>query len=198
MGLAKNIFFFIGSIFAIIAFFKNVIEPKLIKNHSVWFDIKTKLCEDDLINLNYQISAARRINEELVEKLDRFVLDIENECEYLKLAVLGKQFNFHLKKFGLLFGELVNYIQTPYWKLVERTNDSGQVRYYSQLDREYFENKYDDPDAYIKNLKNASSIVKRMRVEYNVLSALANAQFIELLFLKSKIKKILQTPTLLG
>jgi Zn-dependent oligopeptidase len=76
MEFAKNIFFFIGSVMGILAFFKPLLEPLLEKNRQRWEKLQQVVTEDDFTNLGYQTWDSRYIKDKNLDRIQRLMHDI--------------------------------------------------------------------------------------------------------------------------
>lgn len=125
MELAKNIFFFIGSVMGILAFFKPLLEPLLEKNKQRWEKLQQGVTENDFANIEHQTWNSRYIKDTNLDRVEKLMYDIENKTEYLRFGPFLKKYYEseinELLRLYLCFRELV---QVPEWEPVGHLEDS--------------------------------------------------------------------------
>lgn len=189
MELVRNIFFFIGSVLGILAFIRTVTEPAFAESQDKWKAVQEKLLEQDLINLQYQVYMKRRVNTELLDRVDSLVRDIEQDAEYLRLGPPFRNFfTDHKTNFSKCYRKLREYIQVPYWQLNKFVLEEIEYDRWD-FDKKFFHEEVPEGhDAYIDHLNEASDTVDEMRHHYRALSILANLHSFEAPFARWIVK----------
>lgn len=173
MQVAKDIFYFIGSVLGILAFFRPFAEPVVKENREKWEAVQEKLSEEDLVELINQIHLDR-VDSKLYYKVDAFNIDIIEDRKYLRIGTFWRSaFSKRKNKLVKEYGNLNANIRSPYWK----PKHWGDRTIYS-MDKDYFASTEDED--YTEHLEEAIDIANDLLREYKALSMLATAKLIEL------------------
>ncbi len=208
MELAKNIFFFIGSILGIFAFLKTLIDPAFTANKQKWEAAKEHLTEQDLIELSRQTYLSRRIRDEQLIRAGSFVHDIENDAEYLQFGPpFRKLFEEHKKALVSDFWHVLQHVQVPYWQ--RNSPDEGdEGNSYWSIDKNYFYTELPEAlnesdssrsrrisdKAFENNLNEAYDAVHRMRTHYRAIGVLSSLHAFEAPFARQIVRKRSRIP----
>lgn len=190
MELIRNIFFFIGSVLGILAFIRTVTESAFDENRRKWEDLQAKLREQDLISLQYQIFMRRRVNDELLDRIDELIHDIDQDAEYLRFGPpFRKLFENYKHKLSESYRCLRGYVQVPYWQIGETVEKDAEYVYWNFDKSFFYEEVPEGHDTYIDHLNEASDTADEMRHHYRALSVLANLHSFEAPFAHWIVKK---------
>ncbi len=180
MELAKNIFFFIGSVMGILAFFKPLLEPLLEKNRQRWEKLQQVATEDDFANIEFQTWNSRYIVDENLERVSRLMSDIESKPEYIRFGpFLKKLYEGELHELLRLYRCFRELVQVPEWEPVGYAEDSGSVPGW-RFNKKAFDKGRGYAEDYADHLYIASWYAQRMRNSYRRLSVLADIHLVEI------------------
>lgn len=184
--ILKDIFFFLGSVFGIIAFIKTIIEPMMEGNRAKWKEIKERITEEDFINLEFDIWQAHRIRDETWSVIQSFVNDIGEDAEYLRFnSVLGKLYHECLQNLRSLYWELIEFVQVPYWEPHTEVDEQENEFHFRRFNKDYFfKHPGHGEGAYVDHLEAAAEISEKMRIEFRKLSILSSLHSIQIPFAK--------------
>lgn len=184
LKIVKDIFFFIGSVLGVFAFFSTAINPLLKDNQEKWEKITTIISDDYFQGLEALFSTRSVTNEQL-STLWLFLDEVREDKDYLHFKFPNKNvFNKHLSNFISLVEKFDKEITPPIWDdEFSRTNRNSY-----RLNKEYFRENFDhhekETNEYLKHLNYASDLVIKMRIEFRSMQRIANLRFIEIPFKK--------------
>jgi hypothetical protein len=180
MEFAKNIFFFIGSVMGILAFFKPLLEPLLEKNRQRWEKLQQVVTEDDFTNLGYQTWDSRYIKDKNLDRIQRLMHDIENKPEYLRFGpFLKKYYESELNELLRLYMCFRQLVQVPEWEPVGHLKGAEQEPGWC-FNKKAFDKGNGYGEDYADDLYIASWYAQRMRNSYRRLSVLADIHLVEI------------------
>jgi hypothetical protein len=198
LQLAKEVFLLVGAMLGVLAFCKTMLDPVMESNRKKWEEIKKHLDEDDFITLDHEVWDLRRISVETINKFTNFIVDIEQDAEYLRFGpVLRSQFASHLLKLRSHYREFRQYVKSPYWDTDSRFDNDPFFRGALVLNKLAFakppHNKIED---YTVNLFKAAELVETMRVDFRSIGILANLHVLEIPFARRVIRNLAPLPEL--
>ena len=182
METAKDIFFFVGSFLGILAFLRASTDSLKAKNQRAWESFRDLITETDLRNLEFQVELSRRIDGELLSRLDTLVDLIRHDDENLRFGpLLRKNFGWHLNQFVRRYFELRDFVRVPWWEpgRGEGDTETGRIDWFFCKDA-FFSGEYPHASDYAEHLSKAAQVVSVMRVEYRALSTLSELDLFEL------------------
>jgi len=180
MELAKDIFFFIGSVMGILAFFKPMLEPLLEKNNQRWEKLQQVVTEDDFANLEYQTWNSRYIKDKNLDRIQTLMFDIKNKTEYLRFGpFLKKYYDSELNELLRLYLCFRQLVQVPEWEPVGHVEGSGQEPGWC-FNKQAFDKGKGYGEDYADDIYVASWYAQRMRNSYRRLSILADIHLVEM------------------
>lgn len=183
METARDIFFFIGSVLGILAFFRTLFEPVVSSNREKWSKVKQVLKETDLIDLEHEVDQARCVHQDTLSRLSRFSEDVRQDAEYLRFGPLWRrEFEQRKNRIAELYRDLRKYIQVPYWRpKYYGREEEGESQEVWDFDKEHFYTKVENGhNVYVDHLEEAAQLVEEIRKEYRYLSILANLHMVEI------------------
>lgn len=164
----------------ILAFLRAITEPAFNRNRERWEALKDKLAEQDLIDLQYEVYASRRIPTERISRINQLVEDIDQDAEYLRLGPpFRSRFSQHLREFSKSYKQLRVYIQNPYWKIVSYEDADGDTNFYEFNKKYFYEVVPNGYEVYVDHLNQASDVADDMRRHYRAVSVLADLHAFE-------------------
>ncbi len=205
---AKDFFFFVGSVLGILAFWRTLIEPAFADNRRKWEMLRDRLAEQDLIDLQYQVYAKRRVNDELLNKVSYLIHDIKQDKEDLRLGPpFRRLFEEHKEKLSKNYWQLIDHIQVPFWEIKAVEDDDTHVNYW-KFDKDYFYSELPEAiaesdskkarrisdRAFENHLNEASDAVDRIRAHYRALGILAKLHVFQAPFARWVVRKQSRLP----
>ncbi|UOO78141.1 hypothetical protein LVJ85_06695 [Neisseria sp. Dent CA1/247] len=189
IDIVKNIFYFIGSLAGLFAFFRPVFESKLQQDFQNAKKIIELIEEDRILYLDSSIYLHRRVSSKFFLDMGILGNDIREKKQYTRFSShIACYFNIELIEIMNEYNHLREYIQVPEWE--PRCDDENPAWYFNKHAESFYPSGANFPDKYPEHLKEAADVADKIKRRFLRFQALTELHYLEAIFHKWTVAKL--------
>ena len=175
----KELFFAVGSIAGVFAFFRPVLDSKFKRDQERADQIKKLLPEQDVIDLESHVYQRRFVNCKEFEPFWSIRSDLDNNADSVRFSgPLQRYYKAELTRMVGAYKELREYIQVPWWKPSREIYD-GLVEDFWEFDKSQFFKTGVEQGDYAKHLDEAGACAERIKVAFQRFQIVSDMHLLE-------------------